>query len=178
LTDQGPTEVEEAIEAPQRALPENEVLKGLFESFEDVTWEQSLGQDVARVPNEGWLGFAAAAKEAGFEVCVDVTAVDWMRQRPERFEIVANLLSMQHRLRLRMTTTAPRIEPTVASLVPVWPGANFAEREAYDMFGIVFEGHPDLTRILMPDEWEGHPLRKDFGVGAVPVQFKESHKVS
>jgi NADH-quinone oxidoreductase subunit C len=73
-------------------------------------------------------------------------------------------------------TTAPRQEPTVDSLVPVWPGANFPEREAYDMFGIVFEGHPDLTRILMPDEWEGHPLRKDFGVGLVPVQFKESHK--
>jgi NADH:ubiquinone oxidoreductase subunit C len=77
-----------------------------------------------------------------------------------------------------MITTAPRQDPTVASLVPVWPGVNFPEREVYDMFGITFEGHPDLTRILMPDEWVGHPLRKDFGVGTVPVQFKESHKVS
>jgi NADH:ubiquinone oxidoreductase subunit C len=101
-----------------------------------------------------------------------------MRQRPERYEIVANLLSMQHLLRLRMVTTAPREDPTVASLVPIWPGANFAEREVYDMFGVTFEGHPDLTRILMPDEWEGHPLRKDFGVGSVPVQFKESHRVT
>jgi NADH-quinone oxidoreductase subunit C len=101
-----------------------------------------------------------------------------MRKRPERFEVVANLLSMQHRLRLRMITTAPREESSVASLVPIWPGVNFAEREAYDMFGVIFEGHPDLTRILMPDEWEGHPLRKDFGVGSVPVQFKESHQVS
>jgi NADH-quinone oxidoreductase subunit C len=162
----------------ERLLPEQPVLNGLFEGFDDVTWELSIDQDVARVPRGRWSEFGAAAKEAGFEVCVDVTAVDWMRQRPERFEVVANLLSMQHRLRLRMITTAPRQEPTVASLVPIWPGANFPEREAYDMFGIHFEGHPDLTRILMPDEWEGHPLRKDFGVGSVPVQFKESHQVS
>ena len=170
-------ETEEEVVA-ERPLPENEVLRSLFETYEDVTWQTSLGQDVALVPSERWLEFAEAAKDAGFEVCVDVTAVDWMRQRPDRFEIVANLLSMQHRLRLRMLTTAPRQDPTVASLVPVWPGVNFPEREVYDMFGIIFEGHPDLTRILMPDEWEGHPLRKDFGVGAVPVQFKESHKVS
>ncbi len=165
-------------EQPARALPENPVLRTLFEHFETVQWESSLGQDVARVPNESWLEFATAAKESGFEVCVDVTAVDWMRDRPERFEIVANLLSMSEKLRLRMTTTTGRAEPSVASLVPVWPGVNFAEREAYDMFGIVFEHHPDLTRILMPDEWEGHPLRKDFGVGSVPVQFKESHQVT
>jgi NADH-quinone oxidoreductase subunit C len=177
LTDEaGTVETDDAVEVHQRALPENEVLRALFERFEDVGWEDSIGQDVARVPRERWLDFATAAKDGGFEVCVDVTAVDWMRQRPDRFEVVANVLSMQHRLRLRMITTAPRQEPTVDSLVPVWPGANFPEREAYDMFGIVFEGHPDLTRILMPDEWEGHPLRKDFGVGLVPVQFKESHK--
>jgi NADH-quinone oxidoreductase subunit C len=154
------------------------VLRALFEGFETVEWESSLGQDVARVPGDSWLEFAQAAQGAGFEMCVDVTAVDWMRDRPERFEIVANLLSMSHKLRLRMITTAGRVDPSVGSLVPVWPGANFAEREAYDMFGIIFEGHPDLTRILMPDEWEGHPLRKDFGVGSVPVQFKESHQVT
>ncbi len=170
------TVVEEA--PPARPLPENPVLRGLFEAFESVTWDSSLGQDVARVPNELWADFAKAAKASGFEVCVDITAVDWMRDRPERFEVVANLLSMAHKLRLRLTTTTGRVEPSVASLVPIWPGANFAEREAYDMFGIVFEGHPDLTRILMPDDWEGHPLRKDFGVGSVPVQFKESHQVT
>ena len=173
------TTAEEALLAePARPLPENPVLRALFEGYEAVGWESSLGQDVAHVPNESWAEFAHAVRGAGFEVCVDVTAVDWMRERPERFEIVANLLSMEHILRLRMTTTAGRIDPSVASLVPVWPGANFAEREAYDMFGVRFEGHPDLTRILMPDDWEGHPLRKDFGVGSVPVQFKESHQVT
>ena len=153
------------------------MLTSLFEDFESALVEDSLDQVVVRLAPGDWLSFAGAAKEAGFEVCVDVTAVDWMRQRPERFEVVANILSMQHKLRLRMITSLGRIDPTVASLVPVWPGANFAEREAYDMFGITFEGHPDLTRILMPDEWDGHPLRKDFGVGGVPVQFKASHQV-
>jgi NADH-quinone oxidoreductase subunit C len=169
------TTLEESL--PTRPLPDHPVLRSLFESFEAVSWVRSLGQDVARVPPESWAVFALAARDAGFEMCVDVTVVDWMRDRPERFEIVANLLSMEHKLRLRMTTTAGRIDPSVASLVPIWPGANFAEREAYDMFGVNFEGHPDLTRILMPDDWEGHPLRKDFGVGSVPVQFKESHQV-
>ena len=161
MTDETPAQETEQ-EEPQRPLPENQILRLLFEAYEDVAWQSSRGQDVALVPNERWRDFAQAAKDAGFEVCADVTAVDWMRQRPERFEVVANLLSMRHRLRLRMITTAPRIDPTVQSLVPVWPGANFAEREVYDMFGIVFEGHPDLSRILMPDDWEGHPLRKDY----------------
>jgi len=156
----------------------NAVLEGLSEQFEDVLWEESHGQDVAMVPSELWYEFAEAAKEAGFEICSDVTAVDWMRQKPQRFEVVANLVSMKHKIRLRMMTSLDRQDPTVASITPLWPGAGFAEREAYDMFGIAFEGHPDLTRILMPDDWEGYPLRKDFGVGSVPVQFKQSHKVS
>jgi NADH-quinone oxidoreductase subunit C len=100
-----------------------------------------------------------------------------MRQRPDRFEVIASLLSMSLGARLRMITSMGRDEPTVASLTPLWPGAGFAEREVYDMFGIIFVGHPDLTRILMPDDWQGHPLRKDFGVGSVPVQFKDSHQV-
>jgi NADH-quinone oxidoreductase subunit C len=158
--------------------PDAPVFAGLAEEFETVTWSDSQGQEIAHVPSESWKGFAEAAKKAGFEFCSDVTAVDWMRQRPDRFEIVANLVSMQHVLRLRMSTTLAREDPEVDSLTPLWPGAGFAEREVYDMFGIAFKGHPDLTRILMPDDWEGHPLRKDFGVGSVPVQFKESHKVN
>ena len=156
----------------------NPVLEQLAESFESVVWEDSHGQDVARVPTGEWGAFARAAREAGFDFCSDITAVDWMRQRPERFEVVANLISMSDKVRLRMITTVGRTDPTVESLTPIWPGAGFAEREAYDMFGITFDGHPDLTRILMPDDWEGHPLRKDFGVGSVPVQFKASHRVN
>ncbi len=72
------------------------VLEELATAFDDVVWEESHGQDVARVPAESWVEFASAAKDAGFEVCVDVTAVDWLRQRPQRYEVVANLLSMTH----------------------------------------------------------------------------------
>lgn len=160
-------------------IPEhlNEVLRGLAESFHNVSWERSHAQDVARVPAGEWKTFAAAAKEAGFTFCSDVTAVDWLRNKELRFEVVANLVSMEHGMRLRMITSLGGGEPTLDSITPVWHGAGFAEREIYDMFGISFQGHPDLTRILMPDDWEGHPLRKDFGVGSVPVQFKESHKV-
>ena len=156
----------------------NPVLEGLAEKFEEVSWGESHGQVVARVPAEAWQPFAAAARDFGFEMCVDITAVDWLRARPRRFEVVANLVSVSQRLRLRMITDVDGETPLLSSLTSVWPGANFAEREVYDMFGITFEGHPDLTRILMPDEWEGHPLRKDFDTGSVPVQFKAAPKVT
>ena len=169
----------EVVEQPDPGeRPESDIIGGLLDAFEDVAWHLSHGQDVVVVPRERFAEFGKAAQDAGFEVCVDVTAVDWMRKRPLRFDVVANLLSHQHRLRLRMITSVPRNEPSVPSLTPIWPGAGFSEREVYDMFGIAFDGHPDLTRILMPDDWEGHPLRKDFGVGSVPVQFKDSHKVT
>jgi NADH-quinone oxidoreductase subunit C len=90
----------------------------------------------------------------------------------ERFEVVANFLSHPRNRRIRLICEVPESEPTVPSLTGVYPGAGFPEREAYDMFGIVFEGHPDLTRILMPDDWNGFPLRKDDAPARVPVTFK------
>jgi NADH-quinone oxidoreductase subunit C len=153
-----------------------ETLQPLVELFPDVSWEESRGQQVAKVPAAEWFEFARAVKEAGFDMCSDVTAVDWHRSQPDRFQVVANLTSLGSRARLRMITSLGRDDPRLASITPLWPGANFPEREVYDMFGVEFEGHPDLTRILMPDDWEGYPLRKDFGVGAVPVQFKKSPK--
>ena len=171
------TEEEAVEEVAERPLPDNEILAGLIESFADAVWSMPHGQDVVAVPKEQFGEFGSAAREAGFEVLSDLTAVDWFRKRRVRFDVVANLLSQQHRLRLRVIAEVPADDVAIPSLTGVWPGSSFAEREAYDMFGIIFEGHPDLTRILMPDEWDGYPLRKDFAVGSVPVQFKDSHKV-
>jgi NADH-quinone oxidoreductase subunit C len=92
----------------------------------------------------------------------------------ERFEVVVNLLSLSRRERVRVRVQVPDSDPYCPSLFDVYPGTEAMEREAYDLFGVVFSGHPDLSRILMPEEWEGHPLRKDYGVGRVPVQFKEA----
>lgn len=88
-----------------------------------------------------------------------------------RFEAVAQMLHRETRQRLTIHVPAEGDPPTVPSIVDLWPSADFMEREAFDLVGIVFEGHPNLTRIMMPDEWEGHPLRKDYGVGKVPVTF-------
>ena len=150
----------------------------LRERFPEAEWIDSHGQDVVRIARDQLLEFGNVVHEVGFEVLADVTAVDWYRTRTPRFDVVVNLLSMQHRRRLRILVGVPDGDPVLPSLVPIWPGANFGEREVYDMFGITFDGHPDLTRILMPDDWEGYPLRKDFEVGAVPVQFKASHQVN
>ncbi len=124
-----------------------------------------------------------AFRRAGFETCADLCAVDYLTHpgrtlpegvRAERFEVVVNLLSLSLRQRVRVRVQVPESDPVVASLVDSYPGVDAMEREAFDMVGIIFEGHPDLTRILMPEDWEGHPLRKDYGVGNVPVQFKEA----
>ena len=120
-------------------------------------------------------------KDDGYEMCADLTAIDYLahpgRSLPEgtvpgRFEVVVNLLSVSKRQRARVRTQVAGDDPFVPSITPLYPGAEAMEREAFDMFGVRFEGHPDLTRILMPDDWEGHPLRKDYPVAKVPVQFK------
>jgi len=97
-----------------------------------------------------------------FTFLSDITAVD---KFPEpRFELNYHLLSLEYRKRIRLKVRIPGDDPQVQSVTPIWPAANWHEREAFDLMGIRFEGHPDLTRILMPDDWEGYPLRKDYPV--------------
>ena len=115
--------------------------------------------------------------EEGYEMMMDLTAVDWFRKKEPRFEVVINLLSLSKNLRKTIKVQVPDENLTIPSITDIYPGANFYEREVFDMFGIVFENHPDLTRILMPDDWIGHPLRKDYGSGRIPVQFKNAPRV-
>jgi NADH-quinone oxidoreductase subunit C len=105
--------------------------------------------------------FLHDAPDLGFNYLSDVTALDRYPNEP-RFEVVYHLHSIATNLSLRLKVRLSGDNPRVASVVPVWPGANAFEREVYDLFGVYFEGHPDLRRIVMPEEWEGHPLRKDY----------------
>ncbi|MGH9030462.1 MAG: NADH-quinone oxidoreductase subunit C [Acidimicrobiales bacterium] len=141
------------------------------------------GQEVAFPSRDGYHGLVESLRADGFETLSDLTAVDYLaypprglppQVTPERFEVVVNLLSLSRRRRLRLRVQVPGSDPVVDSVWDLYPGSEALEREAYDMFGIVFRGHPDLTRILMPEDWEGYPLRKDYSVGRVPVQFKEA----
>jgi NADH-quinone oxidoreductase subunit C len=100
---------------------------------------------------------------AGYNFFEDMTAVDWFPSSP-RFQLSYHLLSHTYKEYIRLRVLVGEADPSVESITPVWPAANFYEREVFDLFGIRFEGHPNLRRILMPDDWEGHPLRKDYPV--------------
>jgi NADH-quinone oxidoreductase subunit C len=110
--------------------------------------------------------------ELRFELCSGVSGVHYPDDAGKELHAVYHLLSMTHNRRIRLETTAPDSDPRVPSLVSVYPTLDWHERETYDMFGLVFEGHPALTRILMPDDWPGHPQRKDYPLGGIPVEYK------
>ena len=137
--------------------------------------------DVRFVARDDYIETVRTLRNEGFDLCVDVTAVDYLTHparpvpedvTPERFEVVAGFLSTSDRRRVRLRIQVPEADPVVPSLYTCFPGTEALEREVFDMFGIRFDGHPDLTRILMPEDWDGHPLRKDYAVGRIPVAFK------
>ncbi|MFX0538938.1 NADH-quinone oxidoreductase subunit C [Ornithinimicrobium sp. Y1847] len=108
-----------------------------------------------------------------FEVCLGVSGVHWPEQTGHELHAVYHFTSITHGVRrVRYEVTCPEEDPRVPSIVSIYPGNDWHERETYDMFGIVFEGHPGLTRILMPDDWPGHPQRKDYPLGGIPVEYK------
>jgi NADH/F420H2 dehydrogenase subunit C len=156
--------------------------EAIVEKFPGSVAVDSRGQSVVYVDRSVLADVAKLLRdEQQFTMLVDVTAVDHLLDGArgeiegvtlERFEVVVNFLSHARNERIRVICEIPDNDPTVPSLVPLYPGANFPERETYDLFGITFEGHPDLTRILMPDDWHGYPLRKDDPSARVPVTFK------
>jgi NADH-quinone oxidoreductase subunit C len=142
---------------------------------------ESLGQLVIHPSRQQYVEVVRALVDDGYAMCVDLTAVDYLgfmqRALPpgviaERFEVVVNLLDMAHRRRIRLRVQVPESDATLSSVFDIHPGTEAMEREVFDMFGIAFDGHPDPSRILMPEDWIGHPLRKDYEIGEIPVQFK------
>ena len=107
-----------------------------------------------------------------FENCLGVSGVHYPADIDRELHAVYPLLSMTNNQRIRLEVSVPDSDPHIPSLVEVWAGNNWNERETFDMFGIIFDGHPGLTRILMPDDWQGHPQRKDFALGGIPVEYK------
>jgi NADH-quinone oxidoreductase subunit C len=107
-----------------------------------------------------------------FEMCVGVSGAHYPNDENRELHAVYHLLSMTKNQRIRLEVSVPDSDPHLASLVEVWAGCNWNERETFDMFGIIFDGHPGLTRILMPDDWRGHPQRKDYALGGISVEYK------
>jgi NADH-quinone oxidoreductase subunit C len=183
MTDEELREDEHKAEPEGPPAPDDEVAAALLERFEGAVFHESHGQSVVYLDRAQWAEAAEFLRDdQQFTMLLDVTAVDHLLDierievagvERERFEIVANYLSHPRNRRIRLITEVPADDVVVPSLAPTYASANFAEREVFDLFGVTFDGHPDLTRILMPDDWVGYPLRKDDAPARVPVTFKE-----
>ena len=170
----GQTPAGEPLPPPPPAYPEN--LQKLLDRFPDCwvpAWRYADAIATAAVKPEQivdivrWLRLECTPK---FDLLIDVGGAHWP-QRDLPFEVSYLLHSLESNARIRLKCSAGGEVPTLPSITNLWPAANWLEREIYDMFGVVFEGHPDMRRILMPNDWEGHPLRKDFPLGEEPIEF-------
>lgn len=141
---------------------------GAYLTDSTITQDAHVEVRVAPESVESFFTGLRSDSDLDFGMLVSLTAVDFMDERDERFEVVYHLLSVQKRHRMRVKIAVPESKAELPSVSGIWPGADFLERETWDMYGITFTGHPDLRRILMYDEFEGHPLRKDY-----PVQAKQ-----
>jgi NADH-quinone oxidoreductase subunit C len=143
------------------AMAENAAVKALAELATAAKFDRK--ELTITVPKESIVAAASAVQAAGYNFFEDLTAVDWYPQEP-RFQLSYHILSHSLKERVRLAVRLDSSDLALDSITKVWPSANFYEREVFDLFGIHFAGHPRLTRIMMPENWEGHPLRKDYPV--------------
>ena len=156
-----PSSALQGKQAVFEAHPENAAVKALAGLATDAKFDRNeLTITAAR---ESIIAAGQAVQKAGYNFLEDVTAVDWYPSEP-RFQITYHVLSMSLKERVRLVVLLDSDSAAIDSITPVWPAANFYEREIFDLFGVHFGGHPNLTRIMMPEDWNGHPLRKDYPV--------------
>jgi NADH-quinone oxidoreductase subunit C len=152
-------------EAVLAQLPEHPALKAILAWKPEALTDAKFDRDelTLTVAPAELRAACSTLQAAGYNYFEDMTAVDHFPAAP-RFQLSYHLLSLARKERIRLCAWVGEPEPAIDSITPIWPGANFFEREVFDLFGIGFNGHPDLRRIMMPDDWQGHPLRKDYPV--------------
>jgi len=152
-------------QAVLEALPEHPAIKAILAWNSDALIDALFdrGELTLTVAPEEIRAAAATVQAAGYNAFEDMTAVDWFPSEP-RFQLSYHILSHKFKERIRLRAMLSAEDPAIESITSVWPGANYYEREVFDLFGVRFEGHPNLRRILMPEDWVGHPLRKDYPV--------------
>jgi NADH-quinone oxidoreductase subunit C len=151
--------------AVTQGLPEHPAVKAILALDPAALKDARLDRNelTLSVPSGQLVPALAALRDAGYNFFEDMTAVDWFPGEP-RFQLTYHLLSHGFKEYIRVTALVDSDEPSIESITSLWPAANFYEREVFDLFGIRFEGHPNLRRIMLPDDWVGHPLRKDYPV--------------
>jgi NADH-quinone oxidoreductase subunit C len=148
-----------------------QALVGKLETAFQGTASEERGEVTLVIPPEKIVAACEQIKELGFELLVTLSAVDYWPAESPRFHVIYQFLSTSQNLRLGLRVPVPGINPVIPTVSHIYRNANWRERELWDMFGIQAEGHPDLRRILMPADWEGHPLRKDYPLGYEEPQF-------
>ena len=143
------------------AMPDNAAIMMFSDLATDAKFDRN--ELTLTVPKESIVAACEFAKAAGYNFFEDLTAVDWYPQEP-RFQLSYHILSMSLKQRIRLVAQLNSADASIDSITPIWPSANYYEREVFDLFGIHFPGHPRLSRIMMPTDWQGHPLRKDYPV--------------
>jgi NADH-quinone oxidoreductase subunit C len=152
-------------DAVLQAHAQNRAIASLLSSIPDAITDAKYDRSelTLTIAKDRIRAACQTVQKAGYNFLEDVTCVDWYPSEP-RFQVTYHILSMAFKERVRLISFVDSVDPSIDSITPVWPSANFYEREVWDLFGVRFHGHPGLRRIMMPEEWKGHPLRKDYPV--------------